>query len=83
VRWLLEGFSGVRATSLKVPLKILEKYRIVSTEERITALWEATFYQQGWIEMLWIVLGASLVAVAMLVFLRRKAGKKTETEIAF
>jgi lipoprotein signal peptidase len=41
------------------------------------------FYQQGWIEMLWIVLLATLVAVALLLLLCRKFRKKIETEIAF
>jgi lipoprotein signal peptidase len=41
------------------------------------------FYQQGWIEMLWIVVLASLVAVALFLLLRRKFRKKIETEIAY
>jgi lipoprotein signal peptidase len=41
------------------------------------------FYQQGWIEMLWIVVLATLVAVALLLLLCRKFRKKIKTEIAF
>jgi hypothetical protein len=33
--------------------------------------------------MLWIVLAASLFAIALLVLLRRKVRKKIETDIAF
>lgn len=42
------------------------------------------FYQQGWFEMLWILMGLAVCLVALFVLLRiRTAAKKTHQEIAF
>jgi hypothetical protein len=41
------------------------------------------FYQQGWFEMLWILMGLAVCLVALFVLLRIRAAKKTHQEIAF
>ena len=82
MRWLLEGFSSVRASFLQVCLKIFEKSGMDRRDNNGIA--GSHFYQRGWLEMLLcIVVTASLFNLGLFLLFRRKVKKRLERETAF
>jgi hypothetical protein len=87
--WRFDGFSGVRASFHSVTVIRLVtltltglSYRICALE-KTTASGEAKSIRKRWNKMLWIVVAASLFAVALLIVLRHRARKSIEKDIAF
>jgi hypothetical protein len=86
LRWRFDGFSGVRASFLQVPLKIFEKCKFFCAEERTTALWEAKSITRRKIEMLWTTLAAGLIGGGFflwLIYRHLKSRQKDDPDIAY
>jgi hypothetical protein len=77
-----DGFSDVRASFLQVNLRILS-HQSTLAPKREQRHHGKPFHLKGTLVTLWIYIGMGILAVALLLLLRRRLRKKVNTDIAF